>query len=438
MARIWRDGQTQACFIYRLLACASIDEKIFQRQLRKQEISLTVADKKKDIASAFQSDDLRRLFEFKQVATCDTLELLTDGTATKPKSNDKSSQSASAALKSESSNTDSEVEKSGDVQDIVIGSLCWQACCNVKKVEDAVLNSQSASLIQCVFTRRSDSKDEALMAQLMAEQRQKEEARFKQEDEAEAEAEAAAQVATPSSTNKTKSSPNSAMSPNESHKRSSNNESASDEPAPSARHSAAQTASKNCTGRRGRIQDPEESSEQEADFDLPMQAERSTSAASTSDSSARQTDSPQQQQQLHQQQSPQDDNSKKRKTAETTKSKSNADSNSKRHCNSRRQSDDSSISASAPTGGSSIGCDAPSEIGHEPLLTRALEMSDGLSEVDLMPASDHESSVQHRVDPRLSHAAQSAAAVSDCRSNSDKEDEEDMLQSALAGHTHAT
>ncbi len=37
MARIWRDGQKKPVWIYRLLSVGSIDEKMFQRQLRKQE-----------------------------------------------------------------------------------------------------------------------------------------------------------------------------------------------------------------------------------------------------------------------------------------------------------------------------------------------------------------------------------------------------------------
>lgn len=35
MARIWRDGQTKPCTIYRLLTTGAIDEKMYQRQLMK-------------------------------------------------------------------------------------------------------------------------------------------------------------------------------------------------------------------------------------------------------------------------------------------------------------------------------------------------------------------------------------------------------------------
>ena len=36
MARVWRDGQKKECFVYRLLAVDTIEEKIFQRQAHKK------------------------------------------------------------------------------------------------------------------------------------------------------------------------------------------------------------------------------------------------------------------------------------------------------------------------------------------------------------------------------------------------------------------
>ena len=38
MGRIWRDGQTQPVFIYRLISVGSIEEVIFQRQIKKREV----------------------------------------------------------------------------------------------------------------------------------------------------------------------------------------------------------------------------------------------------------------------------------------------------------------------------------------------------------------------------------------------------------------
>jgi len=62
MARVWRDGQKKPCFIYRLLATSSIEEKIFQRQAHKKALSSCVVDKEVDVARHFSRDQLRKLF----------------------------------------------------------------------------------------------------------------------------------------------------------------------------------------------------------------------------------------------------------------------------------------------------------------------------------------------------------------------------------------
>jgi SNF2 family DNA or RNA helicase len=62
MARVWRDGQEQTVYIYRLLATASIDEKIFQRQLAKQEVSDAVVDERANAKRQFTKKNLRELF----------------------------------------------------------------------------------------------------------------------------------------------------------------------------------------------------------------------------------------------------------------------------------------------------------------------------------------------------------------------------------------
>ena len=42
MARVWRDGQTKSVFIYRMLSTASLEEKIYQRQILKEEVAAAV------------------------------------------------------------------------------------------------------------------------------------------------------------------------------------------------------------------------------------------------------------------------------------------------------------------------------------------------------------------------------------------------------------
>ncbi|KJH48017.1 protein, SNF2 family [Dictyocaulus viviparus] len=72
MARIWRDGQRKNCFIYRLLATGSIEEKMFQRQFHKKALSSCVVDAGQDVARHFNSDQLKELFKLETQSGSDT------------------------------------------------------------------------------------------------------------------------------------------------------------------------------------------------------------------------------------------------------------------------------------------------------------------------------------------------------------------------------
>lgn len=72
MARVWRDGQKKPCFIYRLLATGTIEEKIFQRQTHKKALSTTVVDNNEDAERHFTQDDLRDLFNLDEKTLSDT------------------------------------------------------------------------------------------------------------------------------------------------------------------------------------------------------------------------------------------------------------------------------------------------------------------------------------------------------------------------------
>ncbi|KAI0461837.1 hypothetical protein LJB42_004912 [Komagataella kurtzmanii] len=66
LARVWRDGQTKNCFIYRFIATGSIEEKIFQRQSAKLQLSSCVVDSNDDVERLFSADNLKQLFQFKE------------------------------------------------------------------------------------------------------------------------------------------------------------------------------------------------------------------------------------------------------------------------------------------------------------------------------------------------------------------------------------
>ncbi|ODO10107.1 hypothetical protein I350_02335 [Cryptococcus amylolentus CBS 6273] len=72
LARVWRDGQKKECFVYRFQTTGTIEEKIFQRQCQKQNLSACVVDEAEDTARHFTQDDLRQLFKFNPETVCDT------------------------------------------------------------------------------------------------------------------------------------------------------------------------------------------------------------------------------------------------------------------------------------------------------------------------------------------------------------------------------
>lgn len=90
MARIWRDGQTKPCYIYRLVTTGSVEEKIYQRQLLKGEIAKVTVEQdvdfktgasasKKDSAKTgglFSKEELRELFNLKVGTPCLTSEMM--------------------------------------------------------------------------------------------------------------------------------------------------------------------------------------------------------------------------------------------------------------------------------------------------------------------------------------------------------------------------
>ncbi|OXB69398.1 hypothetical protein ASZ78_004888 [Callipepla squamata] len=77
MARVWRDGQKHTVHIYRLLTTGSIEEKIYQRQISKQDLSGAVVDLSKTSEHIhFSVEELRNLFTLHENTSCVTHDLL--------------------------------------------------------------------------------------------------------------------------------------------------------------------------------------------------------------------------------------------------------------------------------------------------------------------------------------------------------------------------
>lgn len=77
MARIHRDGQKKPVFIYRIMTTGCIDEKIFQRQIMKSNLSDKFLDGMPDSKlDTFDITDLKDLFTINEETNCNTHELL--------------------------------------------------------------------------------------------------------------------------------------------------------------------------------------------------------------------------------------------------------------------------------------------------------------------------------------------------------------------------
>ena len=88
MARIHRDGQTRPCVIYRLLTTGTMDEKIYQRQLRKGELaeamgggggggSVAIQGKQqRQQTPKFTLQELQQIFTIDTETSCETAEIL--------------------------------------------------------------------------------------------------------------------------------------------------------------------------------------------------------------------------------------------------------------------------------------------------------------------------------------------------------------------------
>jgi DNA repair and recombination RAD54-like protein len=70
LARVWRDGQKKACYVYRFISTGSIEEKILQRQSHKQSLSSCVVDEAQDAERHFSQNDLRELFKLNDKTEC--------------------------------------------------------------------------------------------------------------------------------------------------------------------------------------------------------------------------------------------------------------------------------------------------------------------------------------------------------------------------------
>ncbi|ETO16802.1 DNA repair and recombination protein RAD54, partial [Reticulomyxa filosa] len=74
MARVWRSGQLKPTFIYRLLSTASIEEKMFQRQIFKADMAEKLIAAEGGDITAFVVKELKAIFTYNEKTSCDTID----------------------------------------------------------------------------------------------------------------------------------------------------------------------------------------------------------------------------------------------------------------------------------------------------------------------------------------------------------------------------
>ncbi len=80
MARIYREGQTKPCYIYRMFTTGTLEEVIYQRQLQKGNLAKLATDggskRSGNASSSFTKEELRDCFTLKRGSKCDTKQKL--------------------------------------------------------------------------------------------------------------------------------------------------------------------------------------------------------------------------------------------------------------------------------------------------------------------------------------------------------------------------
>ena len=143
--------------VYRLLSAGCVDEKIYQRQLKKQAVASmleTAGRRGRATKLSFDSKALRELFTYKGASClCDTVDVLRGADGEKIRGASGGSDKAAKGKPSSGGGVMRESE-------ITVGGKRWQLCWNARESGDAMVRELDEGLVSCVWWRTSTATEE--------------------------------------------------------------------------------------------------------------------------------------------------------------------------------------------------------------------------------------------------------------------------------------
>ncbi|XP_015191189.1 PREDICTED: DNA repair and recombination protein RAD54B-like isoform X1 [Polistes dominula] len=127
MARIWRQGQKKNVYIYRLLMSGTIEEKIYQRQISKTNLSEIVVDANNLSSLKLSANELKDLFTLTLNTDSLTHDLMNCTCNDQTNLNELSDKSEDTKMNTKENNTENISKKEQSQQNLTINQLLdWQ------------------------------------------------------------------------------------------------------------------------------------------------------------------------------------------------------------------------------------------------------------------------------------------------------------------------
>ena len=149
MARVWRDGQKKDVYIYRLLSTGTVEEKIFQRQILKQEFASVLKNKNAKQRGSrnqlqaqsevrhFSPEELKQLFLPPVQTKCQTYDLI---------------QNLSNKTKYHATGAANEYDEASSDKDVENRLELFPNYCGPEDITDEVLKYQVQTVLSKVVT----------------------------------------------------------------------------------------------------------------------------------------------------------------------------------------------------------------------------------------------------------------------------------------------